>query len=620
INAIVSMNEQATELTDSVSQILDDMALLHPTLSRTIRDYAAVIDAYANSEALPAVAKTAPDSWVASHTAGQTTSVISLAPGIKGVGLSVSVDSGVVLNFWLNVEDGANLTSATVNGTDVLSTLQDRGDGHYTVSFACGAADLRDLLTLQVNGSAATVSASPLSYAKKLALQEGCEDLGQATIEYAYYVSVLCGPEDESLAPAMTPLAPTGTVDTVHEDVRAYLARARSYYVPGVDSDSVRTDVDLGNMNVPVIFSFKNDSDAVLIEPLLEISEDPSFASLRSVVVTDDAREGDIYTISVDNLKTGITYYWRVSVLVNGGRRVNGDIRTFETAAGPRILTIDGVSNARDLGGWDTADGKTVRQGLIYRTGKLDKATAKGLDVLVNELMIKTELDFRNPDLAADQPMNSPFKDSPNYINIASKSYSISEQADKNARIMRVFADPSNYPIVFHCSAGADRTGAWAWMVKALCGVNDIDLVCDYELTNYRYRIGTDQYPFPKLYNWFMGLPGDTMQEKAFGYLRDECGMSEMELANIVTILTTDSAVFTKPSATALRANDGQISAAITLRSSQSVESVTAAGGAALPFSFADGVLTVTVSGTAESAGTITFDDGSTLPLVWTVS
>ena len=44
-------------------------------------------------------------------------------------------------------------------------------------------------------------------------------------------------------------------------------------------------------------------------------------------------------------------------------------------------------------------------------------------------------------------------------------------------------ADPANHPMVFHCTAGKDRTGLMAMLLLGALGVADEDIARDYELT-----------------------------------------------------------------------------------------------------------------------------------------
>ena len=56
---------------------------------------------------------------------------------------------------------------------------------------------------------------------------------------------------------------------------------------------------------------------------------------------------------------------------------------------------------------------------------------------------------------------------------------------NKNAikQIFAMLADKNNYPIYFHCNAGADRTGTLALLINGLLGVDEQSLIKDYELT-----------------------------------------------------------------------------------------------------------------------------------------
>ena len=50
-------------------------------------------------------------------------------------------------------------------------------------------------------------------------------------------------------------------------------------------------------------------------------------------------------------------------------------------------------------------------------------------------------------------------------------------------------ADPANHPMVFHCTAGKDRTGLMAMLLLGALGVADDEIARDYELTtHYRSR------------------------------------------------------------------------------------------------------------------------------------
>src|SRR5206468_7178285 len=76
--------------------------------------------------------------------------------------------------------------------------------------------------------------------------------------------------------------------------------------------------------------------------------------------------------------------------------------------------------------------------------------------------------------------------------------YTIEEMAQAYERLLEEFAPtfgevvahaavPTNHPMVFHCTAGKDRTGLMAMLLLGALGVSDDDIVADYELTTH-YR------------------------------------------------------------------------------------------------------------------------------------
>lgn len=319
----------------------------------------------------------------------------------------------------------------------------------------------------------------------------------------------------------------------------------------------------------------------------------------------------------IAGLQTGATYYWCVAVkLRKSGKVLLSHTGTFQTKPGVRIITVDGVNNFRDVGGWKTLDGKVVKEGLVYRSCQAEKIMATGLVTTLKHLKIKTDIDLRSegeieklyPDNKA--PGKSPLGDTVQYINISSPSYeAYFGMASRVLSIIRPFADPANYPIWFHCVAGADRTGTLAIFLKAMLGVSENDLVADYEITPDRNRTRLN-----KTMEQLKEFPGDTLQEKARNFYRN-VGLTDMEIGNIYNIMMTDSAIFRTDAFRRQLVTPGkQISLPLDLRESGSVTGVTVEGKKAkFSFDAKTSTLKVTTSGTGRRRGVITFDDGATL-------
>ena len=103
--------------------------------------------------------------------------------------------------------------------------------------------------------------------------------------------------------------------------------------------------------------------------------------------------------VSFVNLKIGTTYYFKA---VSSDMVIHEE--TFTTSSEIiRNVYISGVTNARDLGGYKVGDNLT-KQGLIYRTGRLNenskdvvtnKITEKGIKTMLEGLKVKSEIDLR---------------------------------------------------------------------------------------------------------------------------------------------------------------------------------------------------------------------------------
>jgi len=181
--------------------------------------------------------------------------------------------------------------------------------------------------------------------------------------------------------------------------------------------------------------------------------------------------------------------------------------------AAERLLPFEGMDNFRDLGGYETADGQTVKWGWVYRSGELNAASKADLAYL-SRLDIEVILDLRPPEDMIEAPDPVPRSDTrmvrlgmfkeellqlwQAFLDASSKEaadaisrrlYSqwyrvlIRDFTDEFAVIFEMLADPSNLPAVIHCSGGQDRTGMVAAVLLMLLGVPHDTVVADYLLT-----------------------------------------------------------------------------------------------------------------------------------------
>ena len=269
--------------------------------------------------------------------------------------------------------------------------------------------------------------------------------------------------------------------------------------------------------------------------------------------------ENDKYRVrgnELYNLMNG-QYHYRVHSFHGDKEFISEEKAVSVTSSNPRNIFVEGVVNARDLGGWNIGEGKTFKQGLIYRTaqfnktnysGSIDSApTENGKRTLINELNIKTDIDLRSTSGGENGRITkSPISDSIKLVQCP-MSYSnkniFTNTANKTSiqLFFTTLADESNYPLAFHCVRGTDRTGALAYALGALVGMNEDDLMMDYLFSNlapikspiYEETISGEEFYVQGIRN----SKGTTLSEKAKNYLMTTCEIEETTLDTIIDIL-----------------------------------------------------------------------------------
>ena len=109
---------------------------------------------------------------------------------------------------------------------------------------------------------------------------------------------------------------------------------------------------------------------------------------------------------------------------------------------------------------------------------------------------------------------------------------------DATRKVFRLFMDRANYPIVFHCIGGADRTGTVATLLHGVLGLSDEDIWLDYQITAWHGGINDAKH-----YRWFRNLvasfdrfEGETLSQRICAYFRS-IGFSDADLDRIRAIL-----------------------------------------------------------------------------------
>jgi protein-tyrosine phosphatase len=184
--------------------------------------------------------------------------------------------------------------------------------------------------------------------------------------------------------------------------------------------------------------------------------------------------------------------------------------------------TLSGAPNARDLGGLVGAGGRTVRAGALIRASGLgrlvddDLPTLSKLDLsCVVDLRSADEIAVAPPDRLAGEPrvVHIPIHDPQHpvftYVSAVMLGHDLSAYealaregttgameaiyrwfvaspaaVEAFTRAVRTIAEPGNLPLLFHCSAGKDRTGWLSVILLTALGVDAAAIRADYLRTN----------------------------------------------------------------------------------------------------------------------------------------
>ena len=170
-----------------------------------------------------------------------------------------------------------------------------------------------------------------------------------------------------------------------------------------------------------------------------------------------------------------------------------------------RWLPIEGCVNFRELGGYRNSRGQTVRWRRLFRSDALQDMTPNDAAYAMEELGIRLVVDLRNPDEAerdgkgplpglgagySHHPLLKergfpPFTGE-DVVQRLSSTYQwlIHNSGPRVAEAVNAIAEAESGAVVFHCSAGKDRTGLLAALILEVLGVDAETIKADYLLTN----------------------------------------------------------------------------------------------------------------------------------------
>lgn len=175
--------------------------------------------------------------------------------------------------------------------------------------------------------------------------------------------------------------------------------------------------------------------------------------------------------------------------------------------SGERWIVCDGCFNLRDVGGYETTDGRRIRWRTLLRSDDLSGLTPGGLATF-KALGVRSIVDVRGMEEVAaaahpfgpsgagvdgvgywhwplrdpaDSALERAVQDAPSMV----ETYRLylKHCAPRIAAIVKAFANAPEGGVLIHCQVGKDRTGVTVALLLSLCDVPTETIVEDYALS-----------------------------------------------------------------------------------------------------------------------------------------
>lgn len=167
-----------------------------------------------------------------------------------------------------------------------------------------------------------------------------------------------------------------------------------------------------------------------------------------------------------------------------------------------RDIAVDGSFNVRDLGGYPAAQGATAWRRLL-RSGGVHRLSPAGIATLRDHGVTRV-IDLRRPEELAKEP--SPLRDAEGitlheislFEGLAPTAFdqgdvlldlyiqALDSRAEAFVAVFEAMAASADGAVMFHCTAGKDRTGLIAALLLLIAGVDRDTIIADYTMTEAR--------------------------------------------------------------------------------------------------------------------------------------
>ncbi len=305
---------------------------------------------------------------------------------------------------------------------------------------------------------------------------------------------------------------------------------------------------------------------------LISVSEESDYSSSFTFIPSDKSAT----SYEILNLIPHRLYYYKIEeILLNGNRNLllSG---IFRTEGQVRMIQVPNCSNVRDIGGWPSQYGGTVRYGRLFRSGSLNSITSEGRHKLIDNLGVVSELDLR---YEVNQSYSSLGRDK----DYDRRRHEAGVQGLKKSKadlvkdlrwIIKRLDEGKN--VDWHCAIGCDRCGLVSFVIEGLLGLSELDLSRDFELSTFSLR-SNNQRPRAHIKSMLDYIkkygPSDDLAKCFYNYWL-EIGMHSEELNHFLGIMLDNSEIQSNINSNSLDSTADSIRIPIKVTPSISKESI----------------------------------------------
>ena len=256
-------------------------------------------------------------------------------------------------------------------------------------------------------------------------------------------------------------------------------------------------------------------------------------------------------TYLIDKLDPGRVYYYKVNAKLSSGDMITLFSSAFRLSSTVKMIKSNTLYNLRDLGGWTGLDGKIVKYGLIYRGSRvrLNLSESSTGQVLtegardLSQLGINAEIDLRS---AEENSMSkSAISRSSKFLKITNAKDCLGANILTGDAFIAALGQIITWlkdgkKVYIGASLGAERTGALAFLINGLLGVNEDGLARDYELSSFTEdELAGDQVwkrnvgNYPAMVSAIKTLEGTTLQEQIYNYFKNGVNGKSITTTNL---------------------------------------------------------------------------------------